>query len=110
MVDSIFHPNTRSFHADTSQAHRVNSTRASCLSPASSMDLPDSTDPGNPFSLGTDSADEEGPHEILVHGLKAKFFLNRPVTDLLPDRFLERAENFCESPVSSFVSTSEWTM
>jgi hypothetical protein len=75
------------------------------------MDLPDSPDAVNPFSLGTDSADEEGPHEISVHGLKAKFFLNRPVTDLLPAYFLQRAEKSCESPVSSSsASTSQCTM
>ncbi|KAF3387422.1 hypothetical protein F1880_000119 [Penicillium rolfsii] len=60
------------------------------------MDLPDSTDAASPFSLDTISADEEGPHEIIVHGLRAKFFLNRPATDLLPYRFLEKAE---DSPI-----------
>ncbi|OKO99231.1 hypothetical protein PENSUB_8618 [Penicillium subrubescens] len=62
------------------------------------MDPPESADPANPFSPGADSTEEEGPHEILVHGLKAKFFLNQPVTDLLPDRYLEKAEN---SPVKT---------
>jgi hypothetical protein len=77
----------------------------------SSMDPPESADPANPFSPGADSTEEEGPHEILVHGLKAKFFLNQPVTDLLPDRYLEKAENSRESSISSSLSlsTCEWT-
>jgi hypothetical protein len=65
------------------------------------MELPESADSANPFSLGTDSADEEGPHEILVHGLRAKFFLDRPIEDLLPARVLQRAESSRESLLSS---------
>lgn len=71
------------------------------------MDYPDSTDAADPFSLCTDSADEEGPYEILVHGLKAKFFLNRPVTDLLPDSYLEKAEDSRELAMASSFASAE---
>jgi hypothetical protein len=32
------------------------------------------------------------PHEVDVHGLTARFFLNRPIEDLIPVRFLMQAE------------------
>lgn len=32
------------------------------------------------------------PHEVDVHGLTARFFLKRPIEDLIPVRFLMQAE------------------
>lgn len=32
------------------------------------------------------------PIEIDVHGLKAKFFLNRPLQDIIPEKYLAKAE------------------
>ncbi|KAJ5778287.1 hypothetical protein N7520_001533 [Penicillium odoratum] len=36
---------------------------------------------------------QPGPHMCRVHNLEAKFFLNRPVEDLIPAKYMRRAEN-----------------
>ncbi|KAJ5748030.1 uncharacterized protein N7511_009726 [Penicillium nucicola] len=47
--------------------------------------LPQSEDPD-------DTPATSGPHEVKVHGLTAKFFLNKPMEELIPQRFLAQAQ------------------
>lgn len=74
-----------------------------------------SGDPTNPFSLGSNSADEESsadedqPPVITVHNLTARFFFNRPAEELVPAQYLQMAERTCESltPPRSYTSMNE---
>jgi hypothetical protein len=60
------------------------------------MDTPE--DPSTTLQLtspeGTPT--QPGPYELEVHNLTAKIFLNRPVEDLIPVRYLRMADRFCK--------------
>lgn len=49
---------------------------------------------------------DPGPCEVKVQNLTAKVFLNRPVEDLVPVRFLREAENTCKISLSLAFSSS----
>lgn len=51
---------------------------------------------------------DPGPRLSRVHNLDAKFFLNRPMEDLIPAKYLRRAEHTCKFKLSGH-SPSQWS-